>query len=427
MKTLVLITSQFPFGTSESFLESEFPFLNKNFEKIIIISQNVTAQKTRFVPESVIIHRYNPSSSFSEFLRLPILILLNFKTLFNLLHEEIGFRQETGSPVVLRNLLLLFKKVIKTLQLRDYIKVKLLKEGISRNIVFYSYWLKTGAHAISLLEYSYSIKIARAHGSDLYEERTISGYLPFLNFTAKKLNAIFFTSQHGMDYFSVKVKFKSDRFIVSRLGVNSPGAEGVKANIPDEYVIVSCSNLIPLKRVERIIYALEMVRNSKKVLWLHFGDGDLRNELETLANDRLGSLKGISYRFMGHYLNKDLLEYYSLNKVDLFVNTSSTEGIPVSIMEAQSFGIPVIATDTGAVKEIVVEGTGSLLPVVFNTTDLSLMIEHYANLSVSENDNLRMNAIRNWESNFNAISNYNNFISKVNSILDPEKVTDNLL
>ena len=154
---------------------------------------------------------------------------------------------------------------------------------------------------------------------------------------------------------------------------------------------------------------------------MHFGDGVLRNELETLASERLGSAKGISYRFMGHYPNNELLEYYSNNKVDLFINTSSTEGIPVSIMEAQSFGIPVIATDTGAVNEIVTEGTGSLLPVDFNTTDLSRMIEHYANLSDSEYDNLRMNAIRNWELNFNAISNYNNFISKVNSILAPEK------
>jgi glycosyltransferase involved in cell wall biosynthesis len=417
MKTLVLITSQFPFGTSESFLESEFPFLNNNFDKIIIISQNVTAQKTRMVPERVTIHRYNPSTSFSEFLRLPTLIFLNFKTILNLLNEEIDFRRTPGSTILLRNLLLLLKRVIKILQLRDYIKVKLLKESISRNIVFYSYWLKTGAQAISLLEYGNSIRIARAHGSDLYEEKTVSGYLPLLNFSAKKLNAIFFTSRHGMDYFSAKVKFGSDRFIVSRLGVNRSGAEGAKAEIRDEYTIVSCSNLIPLKRIDRIIYALESVQINKEISWLHFGDGVLRNELETLASMKLGSLKRIKYQFMGHYPNNDLLDYYRHNRVDLFINTSSTEGIPVSIMEAQSFGIPVIATDTGAVTEIVVKGTGSLFPVDFKTLDLANLIEHYANIPNDEYDIIRMNAIRNWESNFNAISNYNNFISKVNSIL----------
>jgi glycosyltransferase involved in cell wall biosynthesis len=421
MKTLVLITSHFPFGTSESFLESEFPFLNINFDKIIIISQNVKAQKTRIVPERVIIHRYNPSTSFSEFLSLPIFVLLNFKTILILLNEEIGFRRRAGSHIGFGNFLLLFKKVIKTLQFRDYIKVKLSDEDISRNIVFYSYWLKTGAHSISLLEYRNSIKIARAHGSDLYEEKTLSGYLPLFYFSAKNLDAIFFTSNHGRDYFSAKVKFKSDKFIVSRLGVNSSEAEGVKANIAEEFVIVSCSNLIPLKRIERIISALESVKINKDISWLHFGDGVLRNELETIARVKLGSLKRIRYRFMGHYSNNDLLEYYRHNKVDLFINASSTEGIPVSIMEAQSFGIPVVATDTGAVTEIVVKGTGSLFPVDFETADLANLIEHYANLPDHEYDIIRINAIRNWEANFNAISNYTRFISKVNVILANEK------
>jgi len=421
MKTLVLITSQFPFGTSESFLESEFPFLNSNFDKIIIIAQNVSAQRTRIIPERVTIYRYNPSTSFSEFLRLPILILLNFKIIFDVLHEEIGFRKTAGSPLVIRNILLLFKKAVKALQLRDYIKFKLLEEDISRNIVFYSYWLKTGAHAISLLEYGNSIKISRTHGSDLYEEKTASGYLPLMNFSSKKLNAIFFTSKHGRDYFSAKVKYESGRFYISRLGVNRPGTIGVKGNRPDEYVVVSCSNLISLKRIERIIYALESVHINKEISWLHFGDGVLRNELETLAKMKLGSLSRIKYRFMGHYPNNELLEFYRHNKVDLFINTSSTEGIPVSIMEAQSFGIPVVATDTGAVTEIVVEGTGSLFPVDFKTVDLAHLIEHYANLPDREYDIIRMNAIRNWEANYNAISNYNNFISKVNSILVHDK------
>jgi glycosyltransferase involved in cell wall biosynthesis len=417
MKTLVLITSQYPFGTSESFLESEFPFLINNFNKIIIIAQDVSGKKTRNVAEGVIIHRYNTSTSFSEFLRLPVLIFLNFRTILYLLNEEVGFRRESGYHISLKSYFFLFRKLIKALQLRDYIKLKLLREDISQNIVFYSYWLKTGAHAISLLEYKNGIKIARAHGSDLYEERTVSGYLPFLSLSAQKLDAIFFTSNHGMDYLSAKVKLKNYNFFVSRLGVNRPEPRNIKSDISEEYVIVSCSNMIPLKRIDLIIYALDTVRFHKKIVWLHFGEGVLRKELEALASIKLGSSDRISYRFMGHYPNNDLLDFYRLNKVDLFINTSSTEGIPVSIMEAQSFGIPVIVTDTGAVKEIVVEGTGSLLPVDFKTGDLSKIIEHYANLPENEYNNIRMNAIRNWESNFNAASNYKDFITKVNSIL----------
>ena len=45
--------------------------------------------------------------------------------------------------------------------------------------------------------------------------------------------------------------------------------------------------------------------------------------------------------------------------VDLFLTVSANEGIPVSIMEAQSFGIPVIATDVGGISEIVNNVNGS--------------------------------------------------------------------
>ena len=58
-----------------------------------------------------------------------------------------------------------------------------------------------------------------------------------------------------------------------------------------------------------------------------------------------------------------------------------SEGIPVSIMEAQSFGTPVIATDTGGVKELVAPGTGFLLPVDFKPEDLAERIGLFLNMA----------------------------------------------
>ena len=55
---------------------------------------------------------------------------------------------------------------------------------------------------------------------------------------------------------------------------------------------------------------------------------------------------------------------------------SETEGIPVSIMEAQSYGIPVIATNVGGTSEIVHDGiNGVLLSRNFDTADLLNAIE----------------------------------------------------
>lgn len=417
MKTLVLITSQFPFGKGESFIGSEFAILSKSFDKILIIAQNVSGERTRNTSGNVTIYRYNPSTSFLGFLHLPLLFLTNARTIYNLFQEETRFRRIAGNHLTIKNLLNLFKKIVKAVQLRDFLSKKLMKEGINESIVFYSYWLKTGAHAISMLKYKDSIKIARAHGSDIYEEKTQSGYLPLLRFSALNLNAIFFVSKHGKEYFEEKIKMGSPHFSVSYLGITKPDIEITKTNLSDKFVVVSCSNMVPLKRIDLIINALGIVKSEKEIEWLHFGDGILKNELEEIALNNLKSSDGKTYSFMGYYPNEELLKYYNNNKVDLFINTSATEGVPVSIMEAQSYGIPVIATDTGGVKELVTEGTGSLLPVNFNPDDLAKLIEHYSKLTKEESDVIRANAMRNWNSNFNAVSNYKDFIMRVNSIL----------
>jgi glycosyltransferase involved in cell wall biosynthesis len=427
MKTLVFLTSQFPFGTGESFIGSEYPYLAKAFDRILIISQNVTSEKTRDTSENTKVFRYNPSTSLLGFLSLPILIFSNSKIISDLVKEEVSFRKSIGYRMNSRCFSTLFKRIIKALQLRDFIRQTLSAESVSESIVFYSYWLKTGAQAIALLDYSNSIMIARAHGSDVYEEKTETHYLPLLRFTGNNLSAIFFASEDGKKYYENRTKISSARFVVSYLGVTKPDFEITKNDNSDKFVIVSCSNMIPLKRIDRIIHSLAMVRSSREIEWLHFGDGILKKELEEVASVILGSVKNISHRFMGYIPNNELLKFYASNQADLFVNVSSTEGLPVSIMEAQSYGIPVIATDIGGVREVVKEGTGSLLSVNFSNEDLTKLIEYFSSLSKTEFNIMRENSIMNWDSNFNATSNYRDFTKKVSSIFDSGKTESNTL
>jgi glycosyltransferase involved in cell wall biosynthesis len=418
MKTLVLVTSQFPFGTGESFIGSEFPFLQQAFEKIIIIAQNISGERTRQVSGNVSVYRYNTSTSLTGLIYLPVLIVRNLGIITELVREEKKFRKSIGKPLSPGNFSFLFRKIIKSVQLRDFIVQTVLQEQISGSFVYYSYWFKTGANALSLPGTN-GIKIARAHGSDIYEERTGKGYLPLLKYTATHLNGVFFISKNGKAYLEEKFGIKYPHFLVSYLGVSRPDSIKAIPVIPGKFVIVSCSNLVPLKRIDLIIKALKEVNSEKNLEWLHFGTGPLKNELEDIAQQSLGQLTGKTYRFMGQFSNEELLKYYSENHVDLFINTSSTEGIPVSIMEAQSFGIPVIATDTGGVKEIVVEGTGTLLPVNLSPQELARQIERFMASAPGEIEAARTNAINNWKINFNATANYTQFIRTVNSILAP--------
>jgi glycosyltransferase involved in cell wall biosynthesis len=416
MKSLVFITSHFPFGTGESFIGQEIKYLSRNFEKIIIIAQDVTGEKTSETPENVTVFRYNTATSLKGFLLLPLLFFMNAGIIAEILKGEIEFRLGIKDKLTIKKFFFLFKKVIKSVQLKEFIINTLKREKLEKSLVLYSYWLKTGAHAITMLDYPGSIKIARGHGSDIYEEKTDKQYLPLLKYCASKLDAIFFISGNGRQYFSEKTGIDTQRFYVSYLGIDRPLIDSGEPVKSDKFVVVSCSNIVSLKRIDLIIESLVLISSEKKIQWYHFGDGELKNEIEELAYKKLSPLNNISYNFMGYYPNTELLKFYSKTRVDLFLNTSITEGVPVSIMEAQSFGIPIIATDTGGVNELVIEGTGTLLPVDFTPSYLAEMIEQYSELSADEENKIRVNSFHNWNINFNASSNYEDFIMQLNSI-----------
>ena len=62
---------------------------------------------------------------------------------------------------------------------------------------------------------------------------------------------------------------------------------------------------------------------------------------------------------------------------DLFMNVSSSEGLPVSIMEAFSFGIPALVTAVGGNPEIVQEGAGILLDENPSINSITQNIENW--------------------------------------------------
>lgn len=419
MKNLIMITSHFPFGTGEPFIENEMSVIAGNFKKIIIFSEDITGPQTRSIPDNAVVYRYNTTTTFRGFLGLPWLVIKNFKVITKLFSEEVRFRKTISFSLSVRQKIFLSRKIIKALQLRDYIESTLNSVIPGEDAVFYSYWFKTGAHAITLMQKPGSVKIARAHGSDLYEESASLKYIPLQKFTAESLNALFFVSEYGKNYFEKKCGKISCNLLVSRLGTNRPDIEEIPKYLPQgEFTIVSCSYLIALKRIDLLIRSLSHLKAGKKIRWIHFGDGELKESLESLAGELLSPVKKVQYEFRGHVNNTEILNFYASGRVGLFVNTSSSEGIPVSIMEAQSYGIPVIATDTGGVREIITTGTGTIISVDFRPSELAGLIDYYAGLTDTEMEEIRRNAFNNWKKNFNAESNYREFLYQLNCILE---------
>ncbi|MCK7489734.1 MAG: glycosyltransferase [Anaerotruncus sp.] len=149
--------------------------------------------------------------------------------------------------------------------------------------------------------------------------------------------------------------------------------------------IVTCSYIVPLKRLELFVSSLMKV--SRKVIWTHIGDGQDKGKIFELSTKLPNNIQS---NFLGHLENKDVLDYYQNNPVDLFVNVSSYEGVPVSIMEALSFGIEPVATDKGVYLNWLNQILGHFCIL---TSDLSNWLTSYKNIKIQKSVESRRKSI----------------------------------
>jgi glycosyltransferase involved in cell wall biosynthesis len=169
--------------------------------------------------------------------------------------------------------------------------------------------------------------------------------------------------------------------------------------------IATCSAIVPLKRLELLIGALHHV--SRKVLWTHIGDGPDKERIAELSRKLPGNVQAV---FPGRLENDMVLDFYRYNPVDLFVNVSSSEGVPVSIMEALSFGIEPVVTDVGGVSELVRPEFGTLLDAQFEAGLLAHIIQNH-----ETNPERRSKAQEHQRRSF-SLANYASFASELLSL-----------
>lgn len=405
--TLFLITSGFPYGYGEPFLENEIDYLIKRFNKVVIISHNTSSQYKREISDNVDIYRLS-----YEISKLEKLISLTsvFKRLF---WEEIKhIRYALNISLSLGIIKTLFISLYNAEKLRKNYSSIISKYDSHHTHYCYSYWANDSSLALAILKnQNDNIKcLSRIHGWDVYFEPSKYKYLPFRKFIADNLDSIFSISKKGMDYCIGNWKIKnSSKIKLSRLGVQK---QVCLKQLSDDYLLVSCSNLIPLKRIDLLIQSLALIKF--KIKWVHFGDGIMFDNLIRMSKEILPN--NVSFQFKGRVENKLVLEYYQKNKPNLFINLSSTEGVPVSIMEAMSFGIPVMATNVGGNSEIVNEKNGSLLAVNPPPEFIAKKITQFHETSEEDKTSKMEAAYLTWENNYNAEKNYTCFVDDILSL-----------
>jgi colanic acid/amylovoran biosynthesis glycosyltransferase len=421
---LILLTAGFPFGDGEPFLEAEIPHLANCFPKITIIAAANSTLPMRPLPTNVTVISFTVDVSPTLHSNTAYLAILSY-------FEELFRNFWTYRIIPRRSAFLQMLAVWKeALPLAELLDSTIQNSGIPpARTTLYSYWLTSMAVAAALVKKaSPELRaVSRTHGWDLYFERIGTGYLPLRPFLLRTLDRVYCCSGQGAAYFDRKMGFHHSskievRYLGSR-GMSLPRSRQVHRTEP--FRIVSCAWLVALKRIDLLVDALAVLAarpDLPEIEWCHLGGGPLEDEIRQQISRVRSSTSNVDFRLLGNFNNTQVLEFYQSTPVDLFVGVSKWEGLPVSMMEAASFGIPIIATNVGGVSEIVIHGdNGYLLPSNPTAPLIADGLEGFIRLSDGQRDAMGWRSRAVWERHFDANTVFEDFAMEIKGVSDSRR------
>ena len=410
MKRLILITDHYPYTRGElPFIQPELAVTCQHFE-VTIICKSPVQEPEYSLPAGVKLYHYHRNATTGEKLRNLFGCLLDrnyYRSVFGKEHANGSLRAREAEGRNYRLSAHLFQKYPRSEGFFDQIE----------HTIYYSYWYNYGALALALEKQRHPRMriITRTHGYDLYNERSPAGVQPYKYFMDRHLDAVFFVSRQARAYYLKHFATqKNDHYKMAYLGVPdnglNPPAKG------DTISLFSCSNVIPIKRLDLLVEALSLL-HGRKLRWVHAGGGPQEEYIHQLAEEKLGGNPEVSYAFLGSVPNETIVDYYKSTHIDLFLTASETEGgTPVSIMEAFSFGVPAVGTDVGGIPEMIHEGTGFLLGANPTAAEIAAAIAAYADATAAKKTALRSNARQLWRNSFYDKANHTRFVTELEKL-----------
>lgn len=408
-KNIYILTSDF-WRVEVTFLLPELQILANNFNQIKIVNTSKNSsknlEKLSFKKENYDLPKNIEFYSLATSIKPSL--LSNFYKLGNL-----GLIKE-----ILR--CIWFLKKVRYAALKDVIsyhwKAQLFYDALDKQLtladcdIIYTYWLDF--HTLALIQNKKRLKskiISRAHNWDVYFERTKSGYLPFRKDLLRNLDLFCPISDNAKKYLCVTLKESFQNIQVSKLGIHAlKQGETINFNT-NKLKIVSISYISPVKRVELLLDSMAHIPSTINIEWVHIGPGNDLMQLQE-QSEALTKLKpNIAIEFKGFMEMKEVQAFLKNEVIDLHINVSAFEGIPVSIMEAISCGIPCIATNVGGNAEIVNEKNGTLLTANPTKEEVADAITAFYNLSQEEKIEKSKQAKQTWELEYNAAINFEKF------------------
>jgi len=376
---VVILTSTYPFGNGEEFIEAELLGLARNGVKVTIIP-TWPRGKLREInfPEYIGIHLLEKKSlNKYQFLK-------SFRDNLKMLSIE----KQKVTPRILKSIAKESLAASLVTQLLNF---------VSKNRIdhIHAYWATGPALlAMTVSERSNTEWSFSAHSGDIVEGMNLRGKIE----SAKRVR---FSNNRGAVQLNSKYNLDFDSEVINH-GVNFPHPDEMTLKIKrDPLNIVCVASLIPIKGHKYLLESFSILKQYGIEPKLHlFGTGPLKKELENMAKS-LGIRKNVS--FHDQIQHNVLMKHFAHGNFDLMILPSVTaksgqeEGTPVSLIEAASYGIPIISTKSGSIRDLIPFNYEGLVEpknsealadaiekfVLMNQAEYELLVEYFRNL-VSE-------------------------------------------
>ncbi len=304
---IILITDGYPYGGEQSFIEPELREILKSYDVDIICLTDDERYKANKDLAELYISRLK-SDQPDDLHSLSVTRADSAWHLHKCLQYFVKYYKDKSISAERRSIIHSGNKVLLRLweSMKRYASAEVFFKDTLKNVlenidptntIIYTYWHRDPTLAACLHRHEYNgIKIiTREHGYDLYDERTgKSNRQPFREVMDPLLDGIIFACETGLKYYIHRnhIKAPEDKYHIFYLGSADSGMYTATESVNDDvFRIVSCSNMVPLKRIDLIIQSLKLASErlpDKKIEWIHFGDGELMADIEVLAGKELG-------------------------------------------------------------------------------------------------------------------------------------------
>ena len=413
---LVLIVANYPDPKAENFLDLELRILEQKFKKITLIqtkAPSIASNKKMHLPINSNLELIIPTkiSYLRKLFRVVFSIVFIQEFVYLLTSKKSRFKLDSYKSLFYYHSAYLSNK-------RWFNHFFSTQDIDFDNTIFYTYWCDQTTFTLAHYQKKYPRLrfVSRVHGWDLYLERHSSNYLPFRTFIFEQAERIITISKHGREY--LKQHYSSDfsnKFHLSYLGVKNIGSNiYYESNevTSSSMRIVTISSITPVKNLECFIRSLSFI-DDIEIEWTHIGSVENKGydfEIQNLIHEVLVSKKNIKIVFKGFYSAEMVFDYLKNKRIDVVLNCSHSEGLPVSLMEATAAALPIIAFNVGGISEIVKDNmNGFLIQQKNDPVALAEKIKCFYALYPQTKKQFSINSYSIWEQSFDYQKNHEKF------------------